>query len=251
MTIRRLSAVSALLALCLACAGASSSTVEEVALRTDLEGGCYGQPDQGFDLDNFADVEVFAQVGDPAWDFTLQTLDGGEVHLAELLETKPVVVFSGSYTCPVYQKNGPKIDQLAQRLGQRVHVVVVYGPEAHPKNDNSPYRGDNWAKPEKFSHHDLAESFEERVAHAKKVGRGPGVIEAVEPLDNPFWCTYGTAPNAAYLIGQDHRFHAVHDWFDAPTLVGSIGALLGEDLGQDRGQPGEKRGRGGRNKRRR
>jgi len=224
----------------LACSGALP-VAPGGELQTGLEGGCYGQPGAAFDLDNFAEVEVFARKGQAAWDFTLPTLDGDEVHLAELLRTKPVVVFSGSYSCPVYRRNGSKIDQLAQRLGDQVHVVVVYGPEAHPENDNSPYRGDNWAKPDKFSDVDLATSFAERVAQAGRVGRGSQVIEAVEPMDNPFWCTYGTAPNAAYLIGMDGRFAAVHDWFDAPTLVSSIEALTGADLRGDRGRPGGRR----------
>jgi hypothetical protein len=210
-------------------------------LRSGLEGGCYGQPDAAFDKGNFAEVEVFARPGQAAWDFTLPTLDGEEVHLAGLLRTKPVVLVSGSYSCPVYRRNGAKIDQLAQRLGDQVHVVVVYGPEAHPEHDNSPYRGDNWAMPDKFSDVDLATSFEERVDHARRIGRGPGVIEAVEPLDNPFWCTYGTAPNAAYLIGMDGRFAAVHDWFDAATLVGSIEALTGVDAREGRGRKGGRR----------
>ncbi len=223
---KALASVAAVVAAGLACAGPTAGSSE--GLRTGLEGGCFDRPSRDFSLDNHAEVEVFLRAGEAAVDFTLPDLSGKDVHLATLLETKPVVVFTGSYTCPVYRRNRKKIDELAQRMGDRVHVVVVYGPEAHPKTDNSPYRGDNWAMPDKFSDVDLATSFEERVEHAKQVGRSPGVIEVVEPLDNPFWCTYGTAPNAAYLIGQDGQLHAVHDWFDAPTLVGSIEALTGE-----------------------
>lgn len=217
----------------LACMGGSEPAAPVEAgpglmLRADLERGCYGQPGTEFTPDNYAEVEVFAERGEPAWDWTFPQVGGGEVHLADLLIDKPVVVFSGSYSCPVYRRNRKKIDALAQRMGSQLHVVVVYGPEAHPETDNSPYRGDNWAKPDKFSHVDLAETNAQRMENAEKVGgRGP-VIEVVEPVDNPFWCTYGTAPNAAYLIKQDGTFEAVHDWFDAPTMVSSIEAMLGE-----------------------
>jgi hypothetical protein len=212
-------------------------------LRTDLEGGCYGQPDAEWTPDNHAEVEVFVERGERAIDFRFPRVDGGEAHLGTLLQTKPVIVFSGSYSCPVYRRNRKKIDQMARRMGDKLHIVVVYGPEAHPENDNSPYRGDNWSKPDKYSHVDCADSDEERMENAKKVGGSGPVIEVVEPIDNPFWCTYGTAPNAAYLINQDGTFEAVHDWFDTPTMVQSIEAMLGERGG------GGGRGRGGRGRR--
>lgn len=198
-----------------------------LTLRADLERGCYGAPDAEFTKENFAEVEVFAKRGEPAWDWTFPQVGGGEVHLADLLMEKPVVIFSGSYSCPVYRRNRKKIDQLANRMGDKLHVVVVYGPEAHPENDNSPYSGANWSKPDKYSHVDLATSDAERMEHAEKVGGSGPVIEVVEPLDNPFWCTYGTAPNAGYLIQQDGTFEAVHDWFDPPTMFASIEAMLG------------------------
>jgi len=233
----------------LGCAtGESEAPAEEAPpaskLRTTgLEGGCFDQPQRKFGPNNHAEVESFVKQGDAAWDFTFPSLDGRQITLSKLLQTKPVVVFTGSYSCPVYRKNRQKIDNLARRLGDKVHVVIVYGPEAHPKTDNSPYSGDDWSKPDKYSHVDLARSNEERMRNARKVGSAPGVIEVVEPIDNPFWCTYGTAPNAGYLIKQDGTFYAVHDWFDPATMVESISALFG-------GQAPPK-GRGANRKRRR
>jgi len=213
-------------------------------LRTSgFEGGCFDRPEADFTPSNHAEVEAFAKAGEPAWEFTLPSLDGGEVTLSDLLQTKPVVILTGSYSCPVYRKNQGKIEKLADRLGDRVHVVIVYGPEAHPKNDNSPYSGDNWAKPDKYSHVDLARTDAERMKNARKVGGASGVIELVEPVDNPFWCTYGTAANAGYLIAQDGTFYAVHDWFDPPTMIESISALF------DREPP--QKGRGAKKRRRR
>ena len=178
-------------------------------------------------MSNHAKDQVFVSKGDRMWDFTLRDLDGVEHTLSDMLQTKPVLLVSGSYTCPVYRKNRPKVDRLAQKVGDRLHVVVLHGVEAHPLDDPSPYRGDDWSKPEKFSHLGLASTYQERVANAEKVGRSPGVLVLVEPLDNPVWCTIGTAPNAAYLVRQDGTFEAVHDWFDAESMVGSVRALLG------------------------
>ena len=35
---------------------------------------------------------------------------------------------------------------------------------------------------------------------------------------NPFWCTYGTAPNAGYVIRRDGTLAAVQTWFDAAAI---------------------------------
>jgi len=224
-TRRTFLALSLSLLAALGCAMGGDATGSKLQ-TSGFEGGCFDQPGGEFTPENFADVEVFVERGDAAWEFTLPSLDGDDVTLSELLKTKPVVLFTGSYTCPVYRRNRKKIDQLARKLGDKVHVVIVYGPEAHPKTDNSPYSGKDWSKPDKYSDFDLAKTMEERVDHAKQVGSTAGVLELVEPLDNPLWCTYGTAPNAAYLIDQDGLFYAVHDWFDPPTMVESIAALF-------------------------
>ena len=46
--------------------------------------------------------------------------------------------------------------------------------------------------------------------------------------NNPVWCTYGPAPNAAYLIASDGEILAAHKWLDPVTMAASIRTLVGE-----------------------
>ncbi len=199
----------------------ASEAPETAALKT-ASGGCFSGD---WSPENHAELEVFVEAGDAAFEFSLQDVDGATHTLSELLEDKPVALFTGSYSCPVYRKKRKQIDRIAKNFGDQLHVVVVHGPEAHPgEGDPSPYRGDSW--PLKFSDKPLDRSFEERVELARAVDGSPKTLVLVEPMENPVWCSYGTVPNGAFLIGQDRKLHAVHDWFDPGTFVGSVEALL-------------------------
>ncbi len=190
-----------------------------------LKAGCYGQPAAAWTKRNHAEAEIFVAAGDAMTDFTLTDIDGREHTLSTLLATKPVLLLTGSRTCPEYRGNRPKADRLAGEFGDRLHVVAVHGPEAHPQSDPSPYKGR--PKPDEYSDVDLATSFAERAANARAVGDAPGLTVLVEPLDNPVWCTVGTLPSAALLIAQDGTIAAAHDWFDPPSMVRSVQALVG------------------------
>jgi len=41
----------------------------------------------------------------------------------------------------------------------------------------------------------------------------------VDRMDNPVWCTYGPAPNSAYLIGTDGTIIEKQGWYN-PELMG-------------------------------
>jgi hypothetical protein len=62
----------------------------------------------------------------------------------------------------------------------------------------------------------------------RRLHRRP-IVDDLTPggLVNPFWCTYGTAPNAAYLIRTTGAVHTVQTWFDAATMEAAIRTLLG------------------------
>lgn len=218
-------AVALAVAVSLGCAGVLDKPGPQA---DEAVGGCFDRPSAPFGPDNYTDPTAQLARGDRAPDFALEDVDGQTHRLSELLKSKPVVLVLGNYTCPVYQKRRSKLDELQRKLGSAVHVVLVYGPEAHPRTDPSPYRGDVWSKPDKYSHMDEPTTFAERVEHARRLEGSPGVLTLVEPLDNPIWCSYATAPNAAFLIRQDGIVDAVHVWFDPKTMVESVVALTGE-----------------------
>jgi len=48
----------------------------------------------------------------------------------------------------------------------------------------------------------------------------------VDEIDNPLWCTYGPAPNIAYLIGTNGTVVIRQDWFDPAGMESAILAYL-------------------------
>ena len=140
----------------------------------------------------------------------------------------------------------PELDQLAMRLlsdGRRideaVHVVHVYTVEAHPKLPfPTPYR--NWTDDETpdgtgTAYGDVGQptTWEGRKRNAHLVlqrmtndpimlidGLGPDVPA------NPVWCTYGTAPNAAFVIDTDGTIVLSQLWTEVWTIENTLRELV-------------------------
>lgn len=153
--------------------------------------------------------------GDNAPKFELKDLSGKTVSLNELLATAPVVIETGSCTCPVFRRSHGKIEELQQQFGKRVHFVVLYGREAHAGSgaykDTPP-----------------PTTLEERVRLAEKVAReiSIGLPVAVDDIDNKVSLAYGGLANAGYIIGQDGRVFYKMPWIDARLLSEPLTALL-------------------------
>ncbi len=204
-------------------------TLLDDLVPTELEEGCFGFPDEDASTTNFASKVLGLDVGDTAVDFTLLDLDGTPHSLSELLETKPVMIQTGSYTCPVFQDNIRDTELLAAQFGEEVHFVVVYTPEAHPLGEPSPYFGT--LREARYSIFGTERTYDERVEHAASLELNHDqllLIDDLSPgeLDNPFWCTYATAPNAAFLIERDGTINTAHLWFDAPSMLDAIENLV-------------------------
>lgn len=76
--------------------------------------------------------------GEPAPDFTAARLDGTEVALSDY-RGKPVVLETGSVTCPMYASRIPPMNALAARFPD-VTFLVLYVREAHPGERIGPHR---------------------------------------------------------------------------------------------------------------
>ena len=72
-------------------------------------------------------------------------------------------------------------------------------------------------------------TYEERVALARQTAEDEDmtVLLLVDGMDNAVWCTYGPAPNAAYLIGQDGTILTRQGWYDPPAMADAVADLLG------------------------
>lgn len=59
--------------------------------------------------------------------------------------------------------------------------------------------------------------------------QGINVPVLVDEIDNPLWCTYGPAPNIAYLIGTDGTVIAKQGWYDPAKMETAILAYLNNE----------------------
>ena len=64
------------------------------------------------------------------------------------------------------------------------------------------------------------------LARKTVAASGITVSVLVDEMDNPLWCTYGPAPNNAYLIGTDGKIIAKQGWYQPDEMESAILAYL-------------------------
>ena len=134
----------------------------------------------------------------------------------------------------------PELDTLpdhilpdGRRLGDAVHIVHVYTVEAHPAlPEPTPYK--QWTDDELpndptggSAYGDVGQpvTWSGRVANSRRVFElmdNPPLMLMDELLPgesvNPVWSTYGTAPNAAFVIAQDGTIVRAQLWTEVASL---------------------------------
>jgi hypothetical protein len=105
-----------------------------------------------------------------------------------------------------------------------VQFITIYTIEAHPVGCASPYSSKESTS---SASRDAASNplyqpftYEERVAQATQCRQemGETVPLLVDGMDNAVWCTYGPAPNIAYLIGQDGKIVTKQGWYQPEQM---------------------------------
>lgn len=211
------------------CCGAAWSatpcTDEPLPTGGPLATGCFDYPEAPFSATNRVadghEWESILKAGDVAVDFTLEDTNGVEHSLYELLESGPVWLQTGSYTCPVYQNAVEgALNEVVRRgnadgpYAEQIQFVHVYTVEAHPIDpDVSPYGS---RRQFEVSTVRQPTTYGERVANARLmeplVDGELMLVDALEPTaegSNPVWCTYATCPACSFLIGRDRRIYTV------------------------------------------
>lgn len=72
------------------------------------------------------------RTGDRLPNATLLTLDNEEVSLHELAAHRPIVLVTGSASCPLTVGSLPSLERLGARYGDRIQFVLLQVREAHP-----------------------------------------------------------------------------------------------------------------------
>lgn len=124
------------------------------------------------------------KAGDRLPEFDLLTSDGGRLSTSDL-SGRPVLMVTGSFTCPMTASSNPILKDLHGRFGDAVRFVTLYVREAHPGE-----------------RHDQARVVEEKreVARAlKDRDQLPWTI-AVDDPEGSVHRQLDEKPNAAYLV---------------------------------------------------
>jgi hypothetical protein len=170
------------------------------------------------------------RAGTPAPDFELKSLDGRTIKGSELWKQKPLVLMTGSHTCPVYRRTAGPFEKLAADFAGRVHFVILYTVEAHPSGEPSVYFGRENVTAANRREGILwpdARTIEQRVKCAEQSFKALKLTTTmlVDGMDNAVWKAYGSAPNCAHLIGTDGKVVEAQPWFDAGPMRAALEKL--------------------------
>ncbi len=135
-----------------------------------------------YDYDNIDAVEA----GDRYTDADVFTLTGEKVRLSAFLD-KPLVLETGSMTCPMYAKSAGPMQEYTKRYPD-FNFVVLYVREAHPGEKLPAHR-----------------SVEEKLAAARRTSLSHGEHRTVlaDQLSGVAHRQFGNMPNSLFVIDTD------------------------------------------------
>lgn len=146
-------------------------------------------------------------------DFELQTIDGKTATRADYLGERPLLLFTGSITCPMTASAMPSLKQLHEEYGDRVTFLLLNVREAHP--------GEKYPQPA---------TDDEKVEHAKDLASRYAMSwdVVVDSLDGELHRALGSKPNSAVLVDTSgeivFRAHWSADKAGLRRALGSIAA---------------------------
>lgn len=151
------------------------------------------------------------EAGGPAADAEVRTPEGERVRLSELWAEDPLVLETGSVTCPVFAAKVDAMDRLARRYRDGANFRVLYVREAHPGGRRPAHR-----------------NLEQKRARARELVEAEGVERPVlvDDLEGTAGLAYGAAPNSVHLIGTDGVISYRADWCDPDEVEGELRRLL-------------------------
>jgi len=130
-----------------------------------------------------------ARVGELAPDFTIHTLDSGQVTLSSYFTSGYTVLQFGSFTCPLCVTAVPDMERLAGKYRPKeMNFAFVYTREAHPGR--------------RYPHHT---TFDQKVACARMMRENLGVTRPilVDDLDGRVHLLYGGVNAMTYVIDKN------------------------------------------------
>jgi peroxiredoxin len=146
--------------------------------------------------------------GEKYVDCELTTLDGTTVHLSDYLD-RPIVLETGSVTCPMYAQAVTPMQEFAAQYPE-MNFLVLYVREAHP--------GD------RTQAHD---AFDDKCYNAQRLRATYGERRTVliDSVDGHGHQEFGSLPNSIYVIDIDGTVLFRSTWNNTDKLPAILSAL--------------------------
>jgi len=141
------------------------------------------------------------KAGMPFYDFEATTLEGEKVKLSKYLD-KPIVLETGSITCPMYANTTKAMNKLQDQYPD-VHFLLLYIREAHPGAKTTATTTMEQKQSNAASSHQLY--------HEKRT-------ILVDSVDGYAHKLYGSMPNMTYVIGANGIVKFRANWTDINVL---------------------------------
>lgn len=190
----------------------SATDLPASAAAPRTSGADYNYPRFRAELYDFEAFDAPA-AGEPYRDATLWTLDGEEVRLSDYLGDKPLVLETGSVTCPMYGASVPPMQELAAKYPE-LDFVVMYVREAHP--------GERVG-----AHADLEAKIEAARSARERHGERRTVL--VDDVAGTAHALYGSMPNSVFVIAPNGAVLTRTMWNNADKMDAILGAVAHGD----------------------
>ena len=141
------------------------------------------------------------KAGEKFIDFQAVKLDGKKVFLSDYLD-KPIVLDTGSITCPMYANTKEDMNKL-QKQYPNVYFLLLYIREAHPGGKT----GSITTMQEKIDHARLTDKYYNEQREI-----------LIDSLDGEAHRLYGSMPNMTYVIGTDKIVKFRANWTNIDAL---------------------------------
>ncbi len=162
--------------------------------------------------DAFADRSL-PEPGEKFPDAELHTLNGDTLMLSELWQERPLVLETGSRTCPIYIGQETGMEEVNTKYAQqqaKANVILLYTREAHPGMLNASHT-----------------SMEQKIANANYIRqRGVNRPIYIDQLDGTLHRQLGGMPNSVFVVGTDGIVIHSGSWNEPDKVVSSLEKLL-------------------------
>lgn len=145
-------------------------------------------------------------------DTQVYTSSGEPVAISTLWQDRPLVLETGSWSCPIYRQNETSMTMLAASHADQAKIAVLYTREAHPGLFARPHTtmGDKLKKTRRLENDVRYQVF-------------------ADGLRGPLHQRIGGGPNSIYIIGTDGIVAHYAFWNDPARTAARLNELLEAD----------------------